>query len=67
MICLIGHTRDTLLWVFAGYPLLQGDVHMAERGSVDHSREPLSGIVERVTFHSAETGFCVLRVKVRAP
>jgi exodeoxyribonuclease V alpha subunit len=38
---------------------------MAERGSVDHSREPLSGIVERVTFHSAETGFCVLRVKVR--
>ena len=28
-------------------------------------REPLSGIVERVTFHSPETGFCVLRVKVR--
>ena len=38
---------------------------MAERGSVDHSREPLSRIVERVTFHSAETRFCVLRVKVR--
>jgi exodeoxyribonuclease V alpha subunit len=32
----------------------------AERG-----REPLAGLVERVTFHSAETGFCVLRVKVR--
>jgi hypothetical protein len=31
---------------------------MAERGAVDHSREPLSGLVERVTFHSAETGFC---------
>jgi exodeoxyribonuclease V alpha subunit len=28
-------------------------------------REPLSGLVERVTFHSAESGFCVLRVKVR--
>jgi exodeoxyribonuclease V alpha subunit len=28
-------------------------------------REPLAGLVERVTFHSAETGFCVLRVKVR--
>ena len=27
--------------------------------------ERLSGAVERVTFHSAETGFCVLRVKVR--
>src|SRR6185295_16068690 len=38
---------------------------MAERGAVDHSREPLSGLVERVTFHSTETGFCVLRVKVR--
>jgi ATP-dependent exoDNAse (exonuclease V) alpha subunit len=29
------------------------------------SREALSGLVERVTFHSAETGFSVLRVKVR--
>ena len=27
--------------------------------------EALSGAVERVTFHSEETGFCVLRVKVR--
>ena len=31
----------------------------------DQLREPLSGIVERVTFHSAESGFCVLRVKAR--
>jgi exodeoxyribonuclease V alpha subunit len=31
----------------------------------DNDREPLSGLVERVTFHSPETGFCVLRVKVR--
>jgi exodeoxyribonuclease V alpha subunit len=29
----------------------------------DH--EVLAGIVERVTFHNAETGFCVLRVKAR--
>lgn len=37
------------------------------KGSIhrDHDREPLSGLVERVTFHSPETGFCVLRVKVR--
>ncbi len=28
-------------------------------------REPLAGLVERVTFHSPDTGFCVLRVKVR--
>ena len=31
----------------------------------DQDREPLSGLVERVTFHSPETGFYVLRVKVR--
>lgn len=28
-------------------------------------REALAGLVERVTFHSPESGFCVLRVKVR--
>jgi exodeoxyribonuclease V alpha subunit len=33
--------------------------------SDNNEREPLSGLVERVTFHSPETGFCVLRVKVR--
>jgi exodeoxyribonuclease V alpha subunit len=27
--------------------------------------EPLAGIVERVTFHNPESGFCVLRVKAR--
>src|SRR5215475_11929531 len=28
-------------------------------------REVLAGAVERVTFHNADTGFCVLRVKAR--
>ena len=27
--------------------------------------EVLAGLVERVTFHNDETGFCVLRVKAR--
>ena len=27
--------------------------------------EHLAGLVERVTFHNAETGFCVLRLKVK--
>jgi exodeoxyribonuclease V alpha subunit len=31
----------------------------------NHPTEHLTGAVERVTFHSEETGFCVLRVKVR--
>ena len=27
--------------------------------------EALAGVVERVTFHNGENGFCVLRVKAR--
>ena len=27
--------------------------------------EALAGLVERVTFHNPENGFCVLRVKAR--
>src|SRR3984957_20283822 len=29
------------------------------------NREPLAGLVERVTFHNADNGFCVLRIKAR--
>ena len=29
------------------------------------SSEQLGGLIERVTFHNADSGFCVLRVKVR--
>jgi hypothetical protein len=28
--------------------------------------EVLAGLVDRVTFHNPENGFCVLRVKARA-
>ncbi len=31
----------------------------------DHPQEKLQGSVERVTFHSESSGFCVLRVKVK--
>ena len=31
----------------------------------DQRQEVLAGLVERVTFHSQESGFCVLRVKAR--
>jgi len=37
----------------------------AQTPSGTHPTEHLTGAVERVTFHSEETGFCVLRVKVR--
>ena len=29
------------------------------------TQEALAGLVERVTFHDAENGFCVLRTKAR--
>ena len=28
-------------------------------------QEALAGLLERVTFHNAENGFCVLRTKAR--
>ena len=33
--------------------------------SHSHEKEQLTGIIERVTYHNAENGFCVLRVKVK--
>src|ERR1044072_6536734 len=29
------------------------------------TQEELAGLVERVTFHNADSGFCVLRIKAR--
>lgn len=29
------------------------------------TREVLAGLVERVTYHNPENGFCVLRIKAR--
>jgi exodeoxyribonuclease V alpha subunit len=29
------------------------------------TQEVLAGLIERVTFHNAENGFCVLRAKAR--
>ena len=37
----------------------------AEPSSSSPPREALVGLVERVTFHNADNGFCVLRVKAR--
>jgi hypothetical protein len=35
------------------------------RYCVTRTMEVLAGLVERITFHNEENGFCVLRVKVR--
>jgi exodeoxyribonuclease V alpha subunit len=32
---------------------------------VSSTQEVLASLVERVTYHNAENGFCVLRAKVR--
>jgi exodeoxyribonuclease V alpha subunit len=39
--------------------------YVTQKSSTNNPTEQLAGSVERVTFHSEETGFCVLRVKVR--
>ena len=38
---------------------------MAQRATPSPATEVLAGLVERVTFHNDENGFCVLRVKAR--
>jgi exodeoxyribonuclease V alpha subunit len=38
---------------------------MTDRAAAASTAEALAGLVERVTFHNAENGFCVLRVKAR--
>ena len=38
--------------------------HM-KSGLESSTQEVLAGLVERVTFHNAENGFCVLRAKAR--
>ncbi|MDD1614556.1 MAG: hypothetical protein LUP98_07870 [Methylococcaceae bacterium] len=34
--------------------------------SADNPLEKLQGSIERVTFHSESSGFCVLRIKVKS-
>jgi hypothetical protein len=45
----------------------QLDLHDTRMGRIStaSSTEVLAGLVERVTFHNEENGFCVLRVKAR--
>jgi len=38
---------------------------MSQSGKTNTPTEILAGLVERVTFHNEENGFCVLRVKAR--
>src|SRR5437016_11410687 len=38
---------------------------MSQAGKTNTLTEVLAGLVERVTFHNEESGFCVLRVKAR--
>jgi len=38
---------------------------MMEQKKIEAEKEAVAGLVERVTFHSPDTGFCVLRIKTR--
>ncbi|HUP25696.1 MAG TPA: ATP-dependent RecD-like DNA helicase [Thermoanaerobaculia bacterium] len=37
----------------------------ANKPAPDSDRESVAGVVDRVTYHNAENGFCVLRVRMR--
>ena len=39
---------------------------MGQPARTNAATEVLAGLVERVTFHNEENGFCVLRVKARS-
>src|SRR5690242_17965388 len=59
----MGHNGGSILVAYA-------DLHVHPTAMVQPPRtstpiEVLAGLVERVTFHNAENGFCVLRVKAR--
>jgi exodeoxyribonuclease V alpha subunit len=49
--------------LMAAGPLVWPAVQLASRTSTP--TEVLAGLVDRVTFHNSENGFCVLRVKAR--
>ena len=38
---------------------------LMETAGPSSDREPLAGLVERISFHNGDSGFCVLRVKAR--
>jgi exodeoxyribonuclease V alpha subunit len=40
-------------------------IQHGNREKGEEGKEAVAGLVMRVTFHSPESGFCVLRVKVR--
>jgi len=58
-----GKRRDLCLTLLVG---AIGSTNLDQAfGSRAAPTETLSGLVERVTYHNAENGFCVLRVKAR--
>src|SRR2546422_2477772 len=59
------YTWDTIVRCPARWTMRIAMVLLPSSPTLHTSTEHLAGSVERVTFHSEETGFCVLRVKVR--
>src|SRR5262245_39791406 len=46
-------------------PTDNAPIEMKPQPSETSTQEVLAGLVERVTYHNAESGFCVLRAKAR--
>ena len=69
-----GQLKDRIRKLLAEEPVNgPGDRHRtrhivtgaARRQQKAPNQEVLAGLVERVTFHNADNGFCVLRIKAR--
>ena len=64
-----GHSQGYGYGQGAGQRSGQGAVHGTVQGAGQEERkgrlDELSGLLERVTYHNEETGYCVLRIKVK--
>ena len=55
---MVGSVRDAVVLASEKAPMMKAQQEPS-------AQEVLAGLVERVTFHNAENGFCVLRIKAR--
>ena len=63
--CLAGVSRGGRMHVIAGNGPSADDRRQMHSDSRAPAHEVLAGLVERVTFHNEDNGFCVLRMKAR--
>ena len=63
---MLSRTALSAFFTLKGRPAILS-IMSQDTANMTHScgLEELEGLIERVTFHSPESGFCVLRIKIR--